>query len=179
MTKEEGVGHEESINQMTAARCPGAIVAGACLQFPQLTLHRTRGVRPITAGEGAVNGGPRNPAARNHRQLLQGAVVAARLLPLPQMPPIIREDRWIPLTQGGKVSRPLLIATTLPLPLRLRNQIRLDRLSSLLFRPRHRRLCRGKEEKGVYLKIFLLRVEHNSRCPLLLRGEKEANPGQG
>ena len=75
-------------------------------------------------------------------------------------------------TQGGKVSRPRLIATTLPHPLRLRNQIRLDHHSNLLL-PLHL----GREMTMCQRSSLHLEEQHNSR-PQLLQGAKETNPGQ-
>ena len=89
------------------------------------------------------------------------------------MPPIIRRDWQMSLTstQGGKVSRPRLIVTTLPHPLRLRNQIRLDHRSNLLL-PLHL----GREMTCQRSSLHL-EEQHNSR-PQLLQGAKETNPGQ-
>ena len=72
----------------------------------------------------------------------------------------------------GKVSRPRLITTTLPHPLRLHNQIRLNHRSNLLL-PLHL----GREMITCQRSSLHLEEQHNSR-PQLLQGVKETNPGQ-
>ena len=78
----------------------------------------------------------------------------------------------VPSLGISAISRPRLIATTLPHPLRLRNQIRLDHRSNLLL-PLHL----GREMTTCQRSSLHLEEQHNSR-PQLLQGAKETNPGQ-
>ena len=141
-----------------------------------------RGVSPISSSDPQQNRGPATNSSRGggHKwgttKSSKDSLVASTMRgsSSTSMPPIIRGGlaNAPHLHIRGKVSRPRLIATTLPHLLRLHNQIRLDHRSNLLL-PLHL----GREMTTCQRSSLHLEEQHNSR-PQLLQGVKETNPGQ-